>query len=132
MNEPTFAECFCAKHNIPPEKYLRAVFVRVLYRRTLPVRWLLQMLNPNYFAADFDLIHGVERLRRMRGFAVEVERFNEHPVNRGWLRRRLLLRVSTARLRALIRDTLPGAEQRAAGRAQEPKTDAELTRSSAD
>jgi hypothetical protein len=107
MSNLTFAECFCAKNNIPPEHYAREVFNRVLYRRTHVFKWLLPLVNQNYFAADFDLIYGVEGLKRMRDFATEAERFNEHPANRGWLRRTFCLRVSSGRLKVLIRETLP-------------------------
>lgn len=107
MSNSTFAECFCAKNNIPPEEFARAVFNRSLYRRTHLVKWLLPLLNQSYFVADFDLIYGVERLTRMRDFVTEAERFNEHLGNRGFLRRTLCFRVSTGRLKALIRETLP-------------------------
>lgn len=113
MSSPTFAECFCAKHNIPREEFARFVFNRVLYRRTHVVKWLLPLLDHNYFAADFDLIYSVESLRRNRDFALEVQRFNEHPANRGWLRRTMCLRVSTARLKRLVRETLPRAARTA-------------------
>lgn len=113
MSHPTFAECFCAQHGITSEQFARAVFRRALYRRALPVAWFLGFLMHDYFAADFDFIHGVERLRRLRDFASEAERFNEHPTNRGWLRRRLRLRISTHRLKRLIRETLPSEEERA-------------------
>jgi hypothetical protein len=104
---------FCEQNQIPRDRYARAVFERVLYRRTRAVRWLLTVMRPGYFAADFDLIYSVEGLRRMRDFAPEGDRFNEHPANRGWLRRTLRLRVSTNRLRALIRETLPRAADNA-------------------
>ncbi len=107
MSNPTFAESFCAQNQIPREQFARAVFDRVLYRRARMVRWLLPILWSGYFAADFDLIYSVEGLKRMRDFAPEVERFNEHPANRGRLRRTFCLRVSTNRLRTLIRETLP-------------------------
>ncbi len=107
MSNPTFAECFCAKRNIPREDYARAVFNCVLYRRTHLVKWLLPLVRPDYFSADFDLILGVEGLSRVRDFVVEVERFNSHLANHGWLRRTFCLRVSTSRLRELIRETLP-------------------------
>lgn len=107
MSNPTFAECFCAKNNIPPEEFARTVFNRTLYRRTHLFKWLLPLVDHNYFAADFDLIYGVENLRRLRDFVPEAERFNEHPANHGWLRRTFCLRVSTSRLKALIRETLP-------------------------
>lgn len=121
MSNPTFAECYCVKHNIAPEEFARAIFNRALYRRALLVKWLLPLLHQGYFAADFDLIYGVERLRRVRDFATEAERFNEHPANRGFLRRTLCLRVSTNRLRALIRETLPRS---AAGASSGPRASA--------
>jgi len=107
MSDPTFAECFCARNNVPREKFVRAVFKRTLYRRAYLLRWLLPLMHPNYFAADFDLIYGVENLRRVRDFVLEAERFNAHPANHGWLRRTFCLRVSTSRLKALIRETMP-------------------------
>ncbi|HSI09488.1 MAG: hypothetical protein ACAH89_07915 [Rariglobus sp.] len=107
MSDPTFAECFCVKNNLTSDEYAREVFNRVVYRRVLWVKWLLPILSHNHFAADFDLIYGVERLKRMREFPSEAERFNEHPANHGWLRRSMLMRASTTRLRALIRETLP-------------------------
>jgi len=107
MKNATFAECFCAKNNIPLEKYANAVFNRALYKRTHLVRWFLRVVDPHYFAADFDLILGVEQACRMSDLVSEAERFNNHPANHGWLRRTFCLRVSTNRLKALMRETLP-------------------------
>lgn len=111
-SNPTFAECFCAKHNIPREKFARAVFNRSLYKRTHLIKWWLPLLNPNYFAADFDLIYGVENLRRTRDFVLEAERFNAHPANHGWMRRTFCFSVSTSRLKAVIRETLPRSSKK--------------------
>ncbi len=111
MSDPTFAECFCAKYNLPRDQYARAVFRKSLYRRTHFFRWLLPLIDRSYYAADFDLIYGVEHLRRLRDFKTEAERFNDHPANRGWLRRTFCLRVSSCRLKALIRETLPVRER---------------------
>lgn len=83
------------------------------------MRWLLSLWSRSYFASDYDLIYGVERLSRLRDFQEEAERFYAHPANRGTLRRRLGMRVSTGRLRSLIRETLP----RDARRASEPAAD---------
>lgn len=107
MRNQTFAECFCAKYQVPREKYARAVFNRVLYRRTHLFRGLLKAFVPGYFAADFDLIYGVENLKRLREFVSEVDRFNDHVANHGWMRRTFCLRVSTSRLKNLIRETMP-------------------------
>lgn len=105
--DATFAALFCAKHNIPREAYAKELFNRALYRRTHLVKWLLPLLSRNHFVADYDLVYAVERLRRRRDFILEAHRFNEHPANCGWLRRTLRLRISTGRLKALIRETLP-------------------------
>lgn len=115
LPSPTFAECFCAKYNVPREKYARAVFNRVLYRRTHLFKWLLLYLQPQFFAADFDLIYGVENMRRMKEFSAEVDRFNEHMANHGSLRRVFGFRVSTTRLRMLMRETLPRRESVSSG-----------------
>lgn len=107
MPDPTFAECFCAKHQLPRDQYAHEVFIRALHPGARRLRWFLRLLSRSYFAADYDLIYGVERLRRLRDFQEEAQRFHEHPANRGTLRRRFGMRVSTGRLRSLIRETLP-------------------------
>jgi len=107
MSNPTFADSFCAQHGVPREQYARAIFKRALYRRARLVAWLLPIFKREYFAADFDLIYQVEHIRRLRDFNTEAERFHEHSSNRGWLRRRFLIRVSTSRLKNLIKATLP-------------------------
>jgi hypothetical protein len=117
MSTPTFAESFCAQHRISPEQFAQAVFKEALYRRARVFAPVLHFFSHDYFAADFDLIYGVEHLRRVRDFTAEAERFNEHPGNRGWLRRRLCLRVSTKRLKTLIRETLAHSAARSAATA---------------
>ncbi len=102
-----FADSFCEQHGVPREQYARAIFKRALYRRARLVAWLLPIFRREYFAADFDLIYQIERIRRLRDFNTEAERFHEHHSNRGWLRRRFLIRVSTSRLKNLIKATLP-------------------------
>ena len=102
-----FADRFCEQHGVPREQYAQAIFKRALYRRARLVAWLLPIFKRDYFAADFDLIYQVEHIRRLRDFNTEAERFHEHSSNRGWLRRRLLIRVSTSRLKNLIKATLP-------------------------
>lgn len=113
MSDPTFAECFCAKYNLSRDQYARAVLRRALYRRAYLIRWLFPLIERNYYAADFDLIYSVEGLRRLRDFNTESKRFSAHPANRGWLRRTFCLRVSTSRLKRIIRETLPAREKRA-------------------
>ena len=106
MDTPTFSEIYCAQHGIPADQFSRAVFKEILYRRAVPLVGALRFLKRNYFSADFDLIYAVEGLRRLHDFHNEARRFNEHPANRGWLRRGLRLRISTSRLKRLIKTTL--------------------------
>lgn len=101
----TFAEKFCAVRRIDPEKYEGAVLRLAL--RPL-ARWLLPVLAlyPGYFTADLELVRGVGRIHRLRDFESEAADFAHHPENRGFFRRRLLLRVSVQRLHRLVRTTL--------------------------
>ena len=109
MVSPTFEECYCAEHGITPAQYGQKVFKQALYRRALPVAWLLSWTNHNHFTADHDLIKAVAHLRRLRDFSNEAENFRQHPYNRGWLRWRLGMRVSTNRLRSIIKTTFQRA-----------------------
>lgn len=67
-------------------------------------------MNKNHFAADLDLVRAAGRLRRLRDLADEIADFNHHPANVGFWRTQLKLRLSTTRLRALMRATLPRAD----------------------
>ncbi|MFA6287730.1 MAG: hypothetical protein WC661_10135 [Opitutaceae bacterium] len=109
MPPRTFADYFCAQHQIPLDQYESEVFKRVLYRRARFLVWLLTILNRNHFTADHDLIKAVAHLTRLRAFAVEAERFRDHPYNRGILRWTLCMRISTTRLRTLIKMTFLAA-----------------------
>ena len=107
MKDQTFEHLYCDKHQIDRAEFARSVMRRAVHPKTRLVKWALAVFNPDHFTADFDLVYGVAGLRRLRDFEAEVERFNDHPANRGWLRRKLGLRISTGRLRTLIRETLP-------------------------
>ena len=60
----------------------------------------------DYFEADYSIIHSTGRLYRVRDFAQEVTDYNFHPANRGLLRRLFRIRLSTTKLRRLLKDTL--------------------------
>jgi hypothetical protein len=109
MSNPTFEESFCLQHGLERERFVRMVLKKTLYRRARAVGWLFAIFNGDYFAADYELINAVAQLRRLRDFNNEAERFNYHPANRGWFRRKLCIRVSTNRLRQLIKATLPAS-----------------------
>ena len=101
----TFAERFCAQHHIAPEAYETAVLRRSLHTLARLLRPLLDLF-PAYFSADREFVRGVGRISRLREFEGEAQDFAQDPANRGILRQRLRLRISTRRLRHLVRATL--------------------------
>jgi len=103
MNTATFAEKFCAKHHLPPEKYEKIALRCSLYPAARLLRPVLA-LKANHFAADHEFIRRVGRLTRLGGFEAEVHEFLYDPNNRGFLRRAFKLRVSARRLRRMVRD----------------------------
>ena len=106
MNNQTFTEFFCVKHKISHDDFVREVFNRSLYPHARLLKWLLIFYDPYYFDPDHELIASAGAIGRVRDFVNEAYQFNIHPANCGWLRRKLRLRVSTQRLRAIIRETL--------------------------
>jgi hypothetical protein len=67
------------------------------------------MMNRNHFTADHDFIKAVAHLTHIRNFAIEAERFHDHPYNRGILRWKFRMRISTTRLRGLVKSTFLNA-----------------------
>lgn len=101
---PSFAERFCARHGLSPGAYGEAVLRRALYPHARGVYCALACLSENYGRADRDFIHGVGMIRRLQDFSGEAADYMDHPANRGFLRRRLRLRVSSRRLRRLAEE----------------------------
>ncbi|MDR1284456.1 MAG: hypothetical protein LBK99_27135 [Opitutaceae bacterium] len=109
----TFAELYCEQRGIPAEKFEPVIFRRALYPHARCLHRLISILAPDYFAADHDIVRATGRLRRVRDFAVETAEFTCHPANTGSLRRTFRVRLSTGRLRALLRQTLHPAHPEA-------------------
>ena len=117
MTEKTFAELYCAQHGLTPDKYERVVLNRALYPHARLLAPLVGYLWPQHFAADMDFVRSVSRLRRFREFFYESEEFAHHPANRGFWRLTANFRISSRKLRRMVRSTLhPDAE--AEGEAQ--------------
>ena len=98
----TFAEIFCAQQHIAPEKFVRAVFWRCLYRRALPVAPIILMLDGEYFRPDFDFIASMGRSNQPEDQHEELVDFCIDSRNHNFWRGRLRLRVSGARLNRLM------------------------------
>jgi hypothetical protein len=67
---------------------------------------LVTLLKRYHFAADYDFINNVRELTRYRDFDFYYQDFSRHPKHCGFARRVLRLRVSSKRLRFIIRDTM--------------------------
>jgi hypothetical protein len=106
MTEKTFAELFCEKHGLSAEKYERVVVGRALYPHARLLAPLVAFLWPQHFAADLDFVRSVARLRRYREFFFESEEFAHHPANRGFWRLTAHIRISSRKLRRMVRTTL--------------------------
>ncbi|MFH1497481.1 MAG: hypothetical protein ABII82_06610 [Verrucomicrobiota bacterium] len=108
MSEKNFQARYCREHDLPPELYEKVVLRQSLYPHARWLAPLIRLLNPDHFAADLDFVRNVATLTRLRDYNVEVQEFVHHPANDGPLRRTFNLRVSTKRLRRLVKATLHG------------------------
>lgn len=106
MRSPTFSEAYCRLHDIPADRFERAVLARALYPHARLLAPFIRMLWPQHFAADLDLVRGAGQLRRVRDFSLETLDYSHHPANQGGLRRLFRLRASTQRLRRILVGTL--------------------------
>ncbi|EIP96904.1 hypothetical protein OpiT1DRAFT_01331 [Opitutaceae bacterium TAV1] len=108
--EKTFAQAFCEQNGISSARFERAVLSRAFHPHA---RWLVPLLcffQPGFCDADIDLVREAGRLRGVEDFDAEAKAFAYHPANTGFARRVLNARVSTRRLRHMIRDTLPAPD----------------------
>ncbi len=100
----TFREAFCERFDCPPEEFERRVFWRCLYRRSLPLAWLVYLLNRSYFLPDLQTIRQLGVSRSPEEFRGELEAFRYQYRTRGGILRELRVRVSGKRLVTLLRE----------------------------
>lgn len=108
---PTFAELYCQRHAISPDRYMASMFWRCLHRRTWLFVPFIKLVSPDYFAADYELIRDVGRLTRATGLTEDLADFHSHPYNRSFARQRLRLRVSVRLVTKEVHRLLPGRAQ---------------------
>jgi hypothetical protein len=99
----TFSDLYCEQQGIAATEFARHAFKRALYPHARILAGALNLLNSDYFSADRDFIDDVGRLTRYHDFVSSGMDYSHHPANRGFMRRVLLLRVSTERMRRLVR-----------------------------
>jgi hypothetical protein len=97
-----FKQRFCACCEVAPERYSRVVFAQALYPHARLLRPLIECLAPEFFAADREFVGDVGRLRRRRDFGGVADEFHKAGDNFRFLRRRLRLRASAARMKNLL------------------------------
>lgn len=105
----TFKNAYCAAHACPPEHFGARVFRAVLHRRVLPAAVVWRAINPDFFRADFELIHAAGEATDARQLEEHLQEYRLDSRNLHWARRCAFLRVSTRRLRRLARSTWASA-----------------------
>ncbi len=105
MRPRNFQELYCEKHGLGTEQYAKHIRQRALYPHARLFTPFLTLFNGDYLAADNDFIQDVAQLTRYNDFFNSSFEYIHHPANHGLLRRWLKLRVSTERMRRIVRGT---------------------------
>ena len=106
MNEKTFAELYCEQRGLRPEDYDAAVLRETLYPHARLLAPFFRLIWSRHFSADIEFVRSVAMLRRYREFFNETEEYAHHPENRGFWRMTANIRISSRRMRRLVRATL--------------------------
>jgi hypothetical protein len=120
MSNRTFAEIYGEREGLPPEVLHTALFFRTLYPHARLIAWFVRWCHPPYFIADYEFVEDVGHLRSLEDFSLTLGSYIEHPSNRGFLRRRLRIRISARRMFRVVRSVFapggPGAVTGPVGR----------------
>ena len=104
MIKSTFQERVCHHLNVPADQYAAAMLRRTLYGHARGLRWLTAR---GWLAPDRHFIANLGRVTHRRGLDEELAAFRSDPRNRTFARRTLRLRISGARVVALIGEVWP-------------------------
>jgi hypothetical protein len=129
MHEKTFAALYCERHGLAPHEYTEAVLNETLYPLARVLKRMFPRIAARRLTTDVEFVNSVGLLRRFRDYTMESEEFAHNPDNRGFWRVTVNLRVSTRRMRRLVRRTLH--PELAPGEAAEDHTSAPFARDSA-
>ncbi len=105
MPPKNFLEIYCQQHELTTEQYARHIRKRALYPHARLFTPFLTLFNGDYLAADNDFIQDVAQLTRYNDFFNSSFEYIHHPANRGLARRLFKLRISTERMRRIVRST---------------------------
>jgi hypothetical protein len=102
--ERTFRELYCSRFDCRPERFERAVVLRCLHRRCLPVATLCYRLSPKFFEAELATLRYMGDALTMREIMVEMDAYSFAMRSRGhWFKRVLRVRISGRRIKRLAR-----------------------------
>jgi len=109
MKSVRFIDLYCQQQGIDPGEFAPHLFQRALYPQARPLVGLLGFLRRDYFQADRFFIEDVARLQCYEDFHLVGVDYSQHHSN-GWFPRRVLrLRVSTERMRRIVREVFRGS-----------------------
>ena len=103
----TFAEIFCSHRALPPDRFAPVLLRETYYPHAAAVASLVRLLSPDGFVLDQELVRGVGLISRRDQLAGVLTDFRIDSRNRGLLRSRLRLRVSTRRMQRVVYDLMP-------------------------
>lgn len=103
----TFAEIFCSHHALPPARFAPVLLQETYYPHAAAFATLVRLLSPVGFSLDNELVRGVGLISRRDQLAGVLTDFRIDLRNRGFLRSRLRLRVSTRRMQRVVYDLMP-------------------------
>ncbi len=100
------AERYCVLHGIPPEDFIPHIRRKVLHPHARFIVPVIVLFKSNYLVPDNDFIDDVGQITHYSEFSASVAEYFYHPANIGILRQRLLVRVSSERMRRLVKQIL--------------------------
>lgn len=106
---PTFQDAYCARHQCSADAFRKRVFWQALPPHARVFGLLFGGRNSRYFAADRSFISSVGSAESLHQVLQEIRDYFMDPQNRGWLRHRVRIRVSSKRIQQLVREHLPTA-----------------------
>ena len=101
---PTFLERYCQHHQITPERYMLHLLHRSLHAPLRFVWPLWPSAFTDYLEPDIACVHATGKLTRRRELESELVEYSYHPRNRTFWRRILKQRLSTRRIRRILRE----------------------------
>lgn len=104
----TFQEHFCAQNRVAAPDFEAALLKLTLHREARLLRPLLALM-PGYFDDEIQFVRQVGSIRRADDYLSCEAEYLESEGYRGFLHRRLRLRISCRRMRMAVRSFQPAA-----------------------